>query len=121
MRPDLRVQLVTDDDAIILLHYIGLVEPTDRFSAAAETNRQTDWADQYMQMIFRFDTGAKKICLSLNTSLFIARGRLISAAELEYTRFIVSVDRQAANAHAVLWETKFGPRSTDFRLRRLVP
>jgi len=82
-RPDVRVQLVTDDDAIILLHYTGLVEPTDRFSAAAETNRQTDWADQYMRMIFRFDTGAKKYAW-LNTSLFIARGRLISAAELEY-------------------------------------
>jgi hypothetical protein len=82
-RPDVRVQLITDDEAVILLHYTGLVEQTDAFKAAAEANQETSWTDQYMRMIFRFDTGAEKYSW-LNTNLFIARGRLIGAAELEY-------------------------------------
>jgi hypothetical protein len=87
-RPDVRVQLVTNDEAVILLHYTGLVEQTDTFKAAAETNRGTDWADQYMRMIFHFDTGAQKYAW-LNTNLFIARGRLVGGGELEYEIFRV--------------------------------
>lgn len=34
-RPDVRVPSVTDDAAIILLHYTGLVEQTDAFKKAA--------------------------------------------------------------------------------------
>jgi hypothetical protein len=82
-RPDVRVQLITNDEAVILLHYTGLVEQTDAFKAAAEANQETSWADQYMRMIFRFDTGAEEYRW-LNANLFIARGRLIGAAELEY-------------------------------------
>jgi hypothetical protein len=82
-RPDVRVQLMTDDDAVILLHYTGLVELTERFKAAAEKNQPTAWEDQYMRMVFDFDTGSEKYAW-LNKSLFIARGRLIGTTELEY-------------------------------------
>jgi hypothetical protein len=82
-RPDVRVQLVTDDAAVILLHYTGLVEQTERFKAAAEKNQSTAWEDQYMRMVFDFDTGSEKYAW-LNKSLFIARGRLIGTTELEY-------------------------------------
>jgi hypothetical protein len=82
-RPDVRVQLVTDDGAIILLHYSGLVEQSAVFKAAASENRGTDWADQYMRMTMSFDTGAEKYAW-LNQHLFIARGRLIGTSELEY-------------------------------------
>jgi hypothetical protein len=82
------VQLITDDEAVILLHYTGLVEQTDKFKVAAEQNRETDWTDQYMRMMFAFDTGAKKYAW-LKTNLFIARGRLVGAAELEYEIFRV--------------------------------
>ena len=47
-RPDVRVQLVTDDDEIVLLHYTGLVETTPAFLDAAAANGRTDWDDQYM-------------------------------------------------------------------------
>jgi hypothetical protein len=87
-RPDVRVQLVTDDGAIILLHYTGLVEQTDAFKRAAEADRETDWTDQYMRMSMRFDTGAKKYAW-LNQSLFIADGRLIGTAEIEYAVYRV--------------------------------
>jgi hypothetical protein len=54
-RPDVRVQLVTDDGATVLLHYTGLVEQTDAFIKAAAENRETDWGDQYMRMVMSFD------------------------------------------------------------------
>jgi hypothetical protein len=82
-RPDVRVPLVTDDEAIILLHYTGLVQQTAAFKRAASENRETDWTDQYMRMVMTFDTGVEKYAW-LNQSLFVAEGRLIGAAELEY-------------------------------------
>ena len=48
-RPDVRVQFETDDGALILLHYAGLVERSDAFLAAAESDQGTDWDDQYMR------------------------------------------------------------------------
>ena len=70
-RPDVRVQLATDDDAVVLLHYRGLVQQTDEFTRAASENRETTWTDQYMCMIMTFDTGAEKYAW-LNQSLFLA-------------------------------------------------
>jgi hypothetical protein len=82
-RPDVRVQLVTDDDVVVLLHYRGLVQQTEAFKRAASENRETTWMDQYMRMLMTFDTGAEKYAW-LNQSLFVAEGRLISGSELEY-------------------------------------
>jgi len=45
-RPDVRVQFVTDDAAVVLMHYVGLVEQTAAFKQAAEENRPTDWSEQ---------------------------------------------------------------------------
>jgi Protein of unknown function (DUF3237) len=82
-RPNARMQLVTDDGAVILLHYTGLVERTDAFKNAAANNTATDWADQYMRMAMRFDTGAEKYRW-LNESLFVAEGRLAAPKQIEY-------------------------------------
>ena len=82
-RPDVRVQFVTDDGAVMLLHYAGLVERTVAFRKAAEQGDETDWGDQYMRMNMRFDTGAENYCW-LNESLFIAEGRLAGPQEIEY-------------------------------------
>jgi hypothetical protein len=87
-RPDVRVQFVTDDEAVILLHYTGLVQQSDAFKRAAQENRATNWSDQYMRMIMTFDTGAAKYAW-LNQNLFIADGRLLGAAEIEYAIFRV--------------------------------
>jgi hypothetical protein len=88
-RPDVRVQFQTDDGAIILLAYTGLVERTEAFVNAANENRSTGWDDQYMRMVMTFDTGAERYRW-LNESLFIARGRLISTTEIEYEIFRVT-------------------------------
>ena len=75
-RPDVHAQFVTEDGAVILMRYTGLVQQTERFGAAAEADQPTDWVDQYMRLALRFETGAQQY-LWLNTSLFIAKGRLL--------------------------------------------
>ena len=36
-------QFVTDDGAVILMHYTGLVEQTEHFESAAGANEPTNW------------------------------------------------------------------------------
>jgi hypothetical protein len=74
-RPDVRVQLVTDDGAVVLLHYAGLVRATDSFDKAAATGGTTGLDEQTMRMSLSFETGAEYYAW-LNQSLFIAEGRL---------------------------------------------
>jgi hypothetical protein len=88
-RPDVRVPLQTDDGALILMHYTGLVEQTDRFIQAASTDRATDWDDQYMRFAVFFDTGAERYTW-LNQRLFLARGRILGTTELEYEIYRVT-------------------------------
>jgi len=77
-------QFLTDDAAVILMHYTGLVQQTERF-AAADADQPTDWADQYMRLAVRFETGAQQYqYLWLNTNLFIAKGRLLGTGHIEY-------------------------------------
>jgi hypothetical protein len=87
-RPDVRVQFETEDGAVILLHYTGLVERTDAFNRAAEAGGATDWGDQYMRMAMTFDTGDQRYAW-LNESLFIADGRLAGPREIEYAIYRV--------------------------------
>jgi Protein of unknown function (DUF3237) len=82
-RPDVRVQFVTDDGALVLLQYTGLVQRTAAFNQAADTGEATGWDDQYMRMVMTFDTGAERYAW-LNQHLFIARGRLAGRNEIEY-------------------------------------
>ena len=82
-RPDVHAQFLTDDAAVILMHYTGLVQQTERFAAAADADQPTDWADQYMRLAVRFETGAQQY-LWLNTNLYIAKGRLLGAGHIEY-------------------------------------
>ncbi len=85
-RPDVRAQFLTDDGAVVLMHYTGLVQQTARFAEAAEADEPTDWADQYMRLSIRFETGAPRYAW-LNTSLFVARGRLLGTGHIEYQVF----------------------------------
>ena len=85
-RPNVHAQFLTDDGQVVLMHYTGLVEQTTRFSAAAEADEPTDWPDQYMRLSIRFETGAPKYAW-LNTSLFVAMGRLEGTGRIEYAVF----------------------------------
>ena len=88
-RPDVRAQFLTDDGAVVLMHYTGLVQQTERFAEAAQADEPTDWADQYMRLSIRFETGAPRYAW-LNTSLFVARGRLLGTGHIEYQVFRVT-------------------------------
>lgn len=83
-RPDVRMQFLTSDGAVVLMHYTGLVQQTEAFKKADGANRPTRWEDQYMRLTIRFDTGAEKYHW-LNTHLFVAAGRLLGAGQIEYT------------------------------------
>jgi Protein of unknown function (DUF3237) len=82
-RPDVRAPFQTDDGETILMHYTGLVQQTEIFKKAAEANQSTGWDDQYMRLMMHFETGAESYRW-LNTSLFVARGRLIGTGHVEY-------------------------------------
>jgi hypothetical protein len=88
-RPDVRLPFITDDGETVLLHYTGLVEQTDKFKQAATADQSTDWGDQYMRLAMNFDTGALRYRW-LNTSLFIARGRLLGTGSIEYECYWVT-------------------------------
>ncbi len=87
-RPDVRAAFVTDDGAPILMHYTGLVEQSERFRQAAEADRETSWADQYMRLQLRFETGAARYRW-LNQHAFVAMGRLLGTGSIEYAVFRV--------------------------------
>jgi Protein of unknown function (DUF3237) len=82
-RPDVRLQFRTDDGAIVLMHYTGLIEQTDAFTAAAGADTSTDWSDQYIRLAVDFDTGADRYRW-LTTGLYVAAGRLLGTGHLEY-------------------------------------
>jgi hypothetical protein len=84
-RPDVRAPFQTDDDETILMHYTGLVQQTGTFKQAAEANKPTDWNDQYMRLTMRFDAGAE-----INTSLFVAKGRLLGTGSIEYAVYRIT-------------------------------
>ena len=88
-RPDVRLQFVTDDNAIILLQYTGLVETNALFAKAAEEGTETQFEDHYMRMAMTFDTGASNYAW-LNQHLFLAEGRLAGKEQLEYRVYRVT-------------------------------
>jgi hypothetical protein len=88
-RPDVRVQFRTDDGAIVLMRYTGLVERTDAFERAATDDHETSWDDHYMRMAVVFETGDERYRW-LNESLFVARGRLLGTGRVQYTIFRVT-------------------------------
>ena len=82
-RPDVHAQFLTDDAAVILMHYTGLVQQTERFAAAADADQPTDWADQYMRLAVRSKPGRSNIFGSTPT-LYIAKERLLGTGHIEY-------------------------------------
>jgi hypothetical protein len=88
-RPDVRVQLLTDDGAVVLLYYYGLVEQTQIFRTAAENDAETMWGDVNMRMAMRFDAGDSRYQW-LNRFLFLAEGRLLGTGRIEYRIYKVT-------------------------------
>jgi hypothetical protein len=82
-RPHVRLPFQTDDGALVLLEYRGIVHASDAFTQAVQKDEPTDWGDQYMRMALTFDTTSQRYAW-LTQNLFIARGRLLGAKSIEY-------------------------------------
>jgi hypothetical protein len=82
-RPHVQAAFLTDADDLILMRYTGLVEQTGAFVAAAEEDRETAFADQYMRLVLTFDSGAEEYRW-LTRSIFVAAGRLLGTGRIEY-------------------------------------
>jgi Protein of unknown function (DUF3237) len=75
-RPDLRVQLMTDDEELILLRYdVAVIRPTPAFVDALTSGGATDFGDQYMRIAPQFEVSAGNYSW-LAESVFVGRGRL---------------------------------------------
>jgi len=87
-RPHVRIPFQTDDGALVLMEYRGIVHATEAFSRAVENDAATRWEDQYMRMALMFETTSIKYAW-LVQHLFLARGRLLAAKTLEYEVYCV--------------------------------
>jgi len=88
-RVDVRLQIATDDGALVYLTYDGILQLTDAAVAAAGTpGVESGWDDQYFRTSPRFETGAPQYTW-LQQSMFVARGRL-SLDGVQYEVFRVA-------------------------------
>jgi Protein of unknown function (DUF3237) len=88
-RPDVHVAFRTNDGEALLVRCSGLVEQTPAFMKANKENGSTDWDDQYLRLVMRFDIGAER-SRWLNTGVSIARGRLFGTGSMECDVFRVT-------------------------------
>jgi hypothetical protein len=89
-RQDQRAQFITDDGALILLHYdTGLIRGDKRFLDALENGEETRFGDQYMSMVPEFEVDSDRYDW-LTHSLFLAQGRLAGPRQIEYAVHRVS-------------------------------
>jgi Protein of unknown function (DUF3237) len=82
-RVDVRVQLQTNDGAHVYCQFFGLLELNSAVSHAMATGEGTTFEDQYFRTSPRFETGADRYAW-MNTSLFVARGRLRAGGGVHY-------------------------------------
>jgi hypothetical protein len=82
-RPHVRLPFHTHDGALVLLEYRGIVHASHAFQQAVEQGSSTTWEDQYMRMALSFETTSPRYAW-LTQHLFVARGRLLAAKEIEY-------------------------------------
>jgi len=88
-RVDVRLQIRTDDGALVYAIYDGLLELNVAvLGALADPGAETAWDDQYFRIAPRFETGADRYAW-LQRSLFVGRGR-IAAHGVEYELYRVT-------------------------------
>lgn len=76
-RIDVRAQIQTDDGAIIYISYQGLLQLTEAvMTAAAGTEVDTGFEDQYFRTAPRLETGDERYRW-VNQTMFVAQGRFI--------------------------------------------
>ena len=83
-RQDLRAQLLTSDDVLLLFRYdLALIRSSERFLAALASGESTTFQDQYMRIAPEFEVAAGRYAW-LAESLFLGRGRLSGSKAIAY-------------------------------------
>lgn len=80
---DVRLQLRTEDGAVIYVSYRGLLQITDAVGRALAGDEGTDYADQYWRTTPRLETGDPRYGW-VNNTLFVAEGRVGVGRAVEY-------------------------------------
>ena len=75
LRMDVRMQIETDDGAIICAHYFGPAETNQATAQAFATSRPTDFADQSIRSHWLLETGDPRYAW-VNQSVLVGEGRV---------------------------------------------
>ena len=78
MRMDVRVQIETNDGAVIFAHYFGPAEANDRLKQAVTTCVSTEFDDHSIRSHWVLETGDPRYRW-VNRSVFAGQGRLLPA------------------------------------------
>ena len=83
-RQDQRAQFRTEGGALILMRYdTGIIQADQTYLAAISSGHPTNFGDQYMYMVPQFEVAGDEHGW-LTRHLFIGRGRLAGANQIEY-------------------------------------
>ncbi len=89
-RADVRIQMLTHDGAVIYAQYLGLLEITPAIGAILGGGGEaTEFEDQYFRTAPRLETGDERYAW-VNTSLFVAEGRLTPGPAVDYRVYRVT-------------------------------
>ena len=74
MRMDVRIQIGTDDGAVICAHYFGPAEMNQKTAQAFSTGSPTEFADQVNRSHWLLETGDPRYAW-VNQAVFVGEGR----------------------------------------------
>ena len=83
LRPDVRMQVQTHDDAHIYIQYLGILEMNETVQNALAQGTGTEFGDQYFYINPRMETGDERYSW-INTTFFVGEGRLLPDSQVEY-------------------------------------
>jgi hypothetical protein len=81
-----RGQCETDDGALLLFRYRGVIEPTRAFQEALASGGGTAFEDQYFRTSLEVETGDPRYTW-LTQSVLVGRGRLTAGPGVAYEVF----------------------------------
>ena len=75
MRMDVRIQIETDDGAILCAHYFGPAEANRTMAEALAASRSTEFSDQSIRSHWLLEAGDPRYAW-VNQAVFVGEGRL---------------------------------------------
>lgn len=76
MHMDVRIQIETDDGAVILAHYFGPAEANQKLMQAVSTFTPTEFADHSLRSHWVLETGDPRYAW-VNQTIFVGQSRLL--------------------------------------------